>query len=49
MVRIQGTRMNKTDNKPMSETVSLNELHVKLVYKALRDKIDKYLEPWSKK
>lgn len=49
MVRIQGTRMNKTDNKPMSKPVSLNELHVKLVYKALRDKIDKYLEPWSKK
>lgn len=41
--------MNNTENKPMSKPVSLNELHVKLVYKALRDKIDKYLEPWSKK
>lgn len=49
MVRIQGTRMNKTDNKPMSKTVPLKELHAILAYKTLRDKIDKYLEPWSKK
>ena len=41
--------MSKTDNKPMSKTVSLNELHVKLAYKTMLDKIDKYLEPWSKK
>lgn len=33
----------------MSKTVPLKELHAKLAYKTMLDRINKYLEPWRKK